>query len=178
MPVSIQLEPPEGMRWNHRNSPHQITLCMLPGFQCAASTHRPPVVPEPHLRVAPLGRKSFPRTTPGAVKQCQQRNGSLFFDPLGEQAYQCNVNLPGLSNMLLTWIEEVDKLLSTIFWQRLDEAKTKAVDRGQVLICLRTFPDFLDCHNCVLGRVSCLLPLCYPCLETRCHHVNWCAEVL
>ena len=119
------------------------------------------------------------------------------FTSLASDPYQGDVYRPWPSNLLLTFIEEVNKFLSSIFWQGLDESGAKTVcsqpcclvHRGrrfvqvlelnfeQVLIRLCTCPDLLGCHSCTLGRVSCLLPLSYPCLETRCHHIHWCAEV-
>ena len=198
MPVSIQLEPPEMRKWKHRNFPHQKHCACFLIFSVLRQTHRAPIGAVPPAaasslsrhrpRTPPWRRENFPRTTPDAGR------ASLAFHFLGEQAYQCNVHLPGPSNLFLTLVEENDKFLSTIFWQRFDETGPKTVcsepcclvHRGKhfvhvlelnfwhVLICLRTSPDFLDCQNCVLGRVSCLLPLCYPRLETRCHHVNWC----
>ena len=96
-PISIQLKPPESMRWNHRNFPHQIMLCMFPDFQCAAPTHLPPdrrraasqrraashsIVPEHRLRIAPLGRKGFPRTTPDAVELVDREMGRSPFTSL------------------------------------------------------------------------------------------------
>ena len=47
MPVSIQLEQPKTMKWNHKNFLQQITPCRPPDCRCAASIHRPPIGAEP-----------------------------------------------------------------------------------------------------------------------------------
>ena len=155
------------------------------------------IIPEARLCIAPLRREGFSRTTPDAVDHCQQRNRPLPFYLFGKQAYQRDVHLPCPRNLFLALVEEIHKFLPALFWQGLDETRAETVcsqpcrlvhrgkrfaqvlehDLGQVLICLRTLPNFLDSHNCVLSSIPCFLPLCYPCLETRCHHVNWRTEV-
>ena len=118
------------------------------------------IVPETRLRIAPLRREGFSRTTPDAVEHCQQRNGPLAFHLFGKQTYQCDVNLPWPRNLFLALVEKFHKFLSALFWQGLGETRTKTVcsqpcrlvhrgkrfvqvlkhDLGQVLICLRTLP--------------------------------------
>ena len=138
----IQLEPPETARWSQRHFPHQIALCMLPDFQCAASTRRPPIVakqpaaascPSQHRpRTPPSRRTTQSQKLSSYDSRCGRallagKTGRSPFTLLDKQACQCSVHLPGRSNLFLTLVEEIDKFLSTVFWRRLDETKTKTV---------------------------------------------------
>ena len=57
----------------------------------------------------------LPHATPDAEKHGQEGDGALSFDLLGEQANQCDVDLPGPSNFFLTGIEKIHKCLSSSF---------------------------------------------------------------
>ena len=142
MPVSIQLVPPETRKWSHKCFPHQITQCRPPDCRCAASTRQPPIGAKPPAaasclsrhrpRTPPSRRTTQPQNAPSCGSRCRQsmirrEMGRSPFTSMASRTYQGDENLPWPSNLLLAVTEEINKFLSSIFWQELDESGAKNV---------------------------------------------------
>ena len=119
MPVSIQPEP-QGQGYGiikafyikqHRASLLVVgVLRQLVSHQSAqsclqrrAASHC--IIPEARLRITPLCREGFSRSTPDSVDHCQQRNRPLTFNIFGKQAHQRDVYLPWPRNLFLALVE-------------------------------------------------------------------------